>query len=293
MFFDRSDAGRQLAALLTEYKGPDVIVYAIPRGGVEVGRVVTQRLVVPLDVVIARKVGHPSHPEVAICAITEDGEYICHDYGLVGIAPEWITHALARERQEAVRRRLVYKRDVTIRIATDKIAIIVDDGIATGLTMRAAIQAIRKQRPKKIVVAVPVAPAAVITELSELADEVVVLIAAERFRGAVGAYYTHFPQVSDIEVMNYLAEAQVELLQTTLQKPAPISVIEENYKKRNKTSYMERIHKPGPRQQALTHSRAEIATAGRRTAARLEGVVRNKGIKPKRKEARRPVATKK
>lgn len=221
MFFDRHSAGRQLAGALEAYTNSDAIVYALPRGGVVVGRAVAAMLGLPLDIVIARKVGHPANPEVAICAITEDGDYLCNEYGLGGVDREWVMHALARQQAEAARRREVYKHGLPVRVATGKTAIIVDDGIATGLTMHAAVHAIKKQTPAHIVIAVPVAPAGVLAEFTPEVDAVVVLRADSRFRGVVGSYYTHFPQVSDLEVMTCLADAQVDTLRTELQAAPP------------------------------------------------------------------------
>ena len=227
MFFDRYDAGQQLAAYLHAYKGADAIVYAIPRGGVPVGSVIARTLHLPLDLVIARKIGHPYHPEAAICTVTETGERICVDHGLGGVDIEWIEHETERQRDEARRRRLVYKRSMPIRPATGKVAIIIDDGMATGLTMQAAIAAIAAERPAKIVVAVPVAPQCVAEELATHVDEVVTVRSERQFRNAVSAYYAHFPAVSDQEVMSVLADTEGTYLPDGLQ-PTPRSIITSN-----------------------------------------------------------------
>jgi putative phosphoribosyl transferase len=206
MFFDRHDAGERLARRLSFYKGKKAVVYALPRGGVLLGLDVAKELGVPLDVVIARKVGHPFNNEYALCAVTEDGERICDESGLCGIDEAWVDLESDIQQREARRRRIVYKKNRRTISAKGKVAILVDDGIATGLTMKAAIRAIQKQKPSSIVVAVPVASHTVIVELKKLVDDVVVLEDVASFTGAVGAYYTQFPQVSDEEVIACLNE---------------------------------------------------------------------------------------
>jgi putative phosphoribosyl transferase len=204
-FHDRYDAGRQLAMSLSKFKGADAVVYTLPRGGVLVGYEVAKDLAVPLDVVIVRKIGHPLNDEYAICAITERGERICNEIGLTGVDPTWIANVSHIEQKEAERRRQVYKGDKASVSAKGKIAIIVDDGIATSLTMQAAIVTLKKQKPQKIIVAVPVAPQETLAKLRGQVDEVVVLVAKEPFRGSVGAYYAHFPEVFDTEVQTALS----------------------------------------------------------------------------------------
>ncbi len=204
MFFDRYDAGKQLASKLQTYKDTDSIVLALPRGGVLVGYEIATALHLPLDVVITRKIGHPFNKEVAICAVTEDGRRVCDDWGLYGLDDDsWLEHETAIAMEEAVRRRKVFGVQTSLSLK-DKTVIITDDGIATGLTMKAALLTICSQKPKKIVLAVPVAPHDVLKELSAEVDEVVVLDTGENYRGAVGAYYTHFPEVFDKEVITCL-----------------------------------------------------------------------------------------
>jgi predicted phosphoribosyltransferase len=204
MFFDRLDAGERLAERLLHYKGKNVVVYALPRGGVVLGQEVAVKLRAPLDLVITRKIGHPFNKEFALCAITEDGERVCDEFGLCGVDESWIELESAMEQREAQRRHVVYKRNERIIPATGRVAILVDDGVATGLTMKAAIHAIKKQDPQKIVVAVPVAPHRVVTELRQIVDDVVVLEDAQYFAGSVGSYYIRFDEVSDDEVIDSL-----------------------------------------------------------------------------------------
>ena len=204
-FTDRHDAGRQLAEALSEYKDKDVIVYALPRGGVPLGYEVARFLDAPLDVVITRKIGHPSNPEYAICAIAENGEMLCNEEERASVDPDYLKNAKREEIAEIARRRSVYAPGSKRVSAKDKVAIIVDDGIATGLTIRAALQSIRKEHPEELVVAVPTAPRDVVEVLRKEADTVVVLVDEAYYRGAVGAYYDHFPQTSDEEVIELLA----------------------------------------------------------------------------------------
>ena len=204
MFRDRQDAGRQLAQALAAYRGREVVVYALPRGGVVLGYEVAKFLEMPLDLVITRKIGHPENPEYAICATTEKGETFCNEKEIALIDRKWLSGEIKREQAEAERRRMAYVGDKIRRSAKGKIAIVVDDGIATGLTMLAALRSLRKENPKALVVAVPVAPREFMHVLRKEADAAVVLQAEQRYLGAVGAYYQNFPQVSDEEVIELL-----------------------------------------------------------------------------------------
>lgn len=209
-FRDRRDAGRQLAQkLAAKYRGEDGIVYALPRGGVVLGAEIAQHLDMPLDLIIARKIGHPHNPEYAIGAVTADGEVVSNPLEVQYVPREWYERQVAAERQEAGRRHDVYLGGRPPLPASGKTAIIVDDGIATGLTMEAAIRAIHSQHPARVVVAVPVVPADTAAKLEREVDEVVALDVAEDYLGAVGAYYDDFPQVSDSEVIALLQAAHV------------------------------------------------------------------------------------
>lgn len=207
-FRDRADAGRQLAQrLAVSYEGKAGIVYALPRGGVVLGAEVARRLRMPLDLIIARKIGHPYNPEYAIGALTERGDPVINRLEVARVQGEWLRRHVAAERQEARRRRELYRGGREALSATGKIAIIVDDGIATGYTMEAAIRELQGQRPTRLVVAVPVVPASTAVKLSEEVDEVAALDAPEDYLGGVGAYYDEFPQVTDEEVIALLREA--------------------------------------------------------------------------------------
>jgi len=203
-FKDRQDAGRQLARALREYSDGDSVIYALPRGGVVLGSEIANTLHIPLDLVITRKIGHPSNPEYAICAVSEDGELVCNEVEKAFVNKDWLKNAVAKEVKEAARRGEVYLRGIKHIPATNITAIVVDDGVATGLTIKAALQSLRKEKPKKLMVAIPVAPHDTLNELRGSADEVVVLEDAKDYLGAVGAYYAYFPQVTDEEVIKLL-----------------------------------------------------------------------------------------
>lgn len=208
-FANRSDAGRKLAAKLDEkYARADGVVYGLPRGGVVLAAEIARHLHMPLDLIIARKVGHPHNPEYAIGAVTENGDLVRNPYEAGNVAEEWFQRQAALEREEARRRHQLYTGSRPPLSAAGKTAILVDDGIATGLTMEAAIHALRRQQPEHMVVAIPVVPADTAAKLAREVDDVVALEVADNYLGAVGAYYDEFAQVSDAEVMTLLEAAQ-------------------------------------------------------------------------------------
>jgi len=201
---DRRDAGRRLAAALAGYAGEDVVVLALPRGGVLLGDEVARALGAPLDLVIPRKIGHPGHREFAIAAVTEAGEVVADEAEVARVDRAWFDRAVAEERAEAGRRRARYLGARAHLDLSGRTAILVDDGIATGLTMAAAVREVRRRGPAHLVVAVPVAPADAVAALRRTVDEVVALQAPTAFAGAVGAYYRSFGQVGDDEVVRCL-----------------------------------------------------------------------------------------
>lgn len=205
-FANRREAGHRLAVALERFRGQDGVVYALPRGGVSLGVEVAEYLGMPLDVLIPRKIGHPMESEYAICAVPEHGQRVCNPREEAAVDPGWLAEAEARERAEARRRRSLYGRSNAPSVA-GKVAIVVDDGIATGLTMRAAIRDAYARDPARVVVAIPVVPAETAEKLEAEADELVALDVPERYLGAVGAYYDSFPQVSDEEVIRMLDHA--------------------------------------------------------------------------------------
>jgi predicted phosphoribosyltransferase len=200
MFLDRIDAGKKLAQALLIYKGQPLVVYALPRGGVVLGVEVARALEAPLDLIVVRKIGHPLQPEYAIGAVAEDGYIVTNPDEIGHLDKRWLDRATAAELQEAQRRRRVFLQGRAPVEVKDKIAIIVDDGLATGLSMSAAIHEIRGRGPQRVVVAVPVAAAETVEKLKPDVDDLVVLYVPEWF-GAVGAFYQHFDQVSDEEVV--------------------------------------------------------------------------------------------
>jgi len=205
-FANRQEAGRKLAEALEPFRGQAGVVYALPRGGVPLGREVARRLGMPLDILIPRKIGHPMQPEYAICAVPEQGQRVCNPREEASVDPQWLAAAEDRERAEARRRRSLYGRADAPSVA-GRMAIIVDDGIATGLTMRAAIRDADAREPAHVVVAIPVVPSETAATLETEADQLVALEVTDHYLGAVGAYYDSFPQVSDEEVIRMLEEA--------------------------------------------------------------------------------------
>lgn len=202
-FKDRVEAGKSLAKALEKYKGEDAVVYALPRGGVILGYEVARELRAPLDLIITRKIGYPGNDECAVCAVAEDGHMICDQSAASMLDPEWLKDQAKKEMIEARRRREVYLKGQEPQKAEGKIAIVVDDGVATGLTLLLAIGELKHRNPKKIVVAVPVASRDAAARIGEEADDLVALEVPIYFQ-AVGAYYQSFPQTSDEEVISLL-----------------------------------------------------------------------------------------
>jgi putative phosphoribosyl transferase len=201
MFLDRTDAGRQLAKALAAYKEMAIVVYALPRGGVVLGVEVARFLEAPLDLIVVRKIGHPIQPEYAIGAVAEDGYVVTNPEETAVLDRRWLERATAAELKEAQRRRALFLQGRRPVPVTGKTAVIIDDGLATGLTMLAAIHEIRQRRPEKIIVAVPVAAADTVEKLRPEVDDLVVLHVPEGWFGAIGAFYRDFDQVSDEEVI--------------------------------------------------------------------------------------------
>lgn len=206
MFRDRQDAGQRLARKLKSYGGKaDAILLALPRGGVVVAAEIARELELPLDIVVPRKIGAPHNPEFAIGAITEDGESVFDAEAIraLGVLQEYIAQTVQEEQHEAERRIKVYRGDWPPLNVNGKTVILIDDGVATGATMRAAIRSVRKRGAAKVIVAVPVLPSDTRDILEREADEVIYLDAPILF-GAVGAFYENFPQTTDEEVVSIL-----------------------------------------------------------------------------------------
>lgn len=209
LFRDRRQAGRYLATKLSAYAGrPATVVLALPRGGVPLGFEVAKALRVPLDVFIVRKIGVPGQEELAMGA-TATGNVRVLNHEVIrslGISEETVEAVAAAEEREVARRERLYRGDRPAVDAKQKEVILVDDGLATGSTMRAAVQALRRQDPARIIVAVPVAAVSTCDELKAEVDEMICAATPEPFM-AVGQWYEEFSQTSDEEVQELLSRA--------------------------------------------------------------------------------------
>jgi putative phosphoribosyl transferase len=207
-FRDRTEAGELLAEELTSYADkPNVIVLALPRGGVPVGAQVARKLNLPFDIFVVRKLGLPGHPELAMGAIAIGGVRVINRDVVEGMRiPELVIDAVAaQEQEELMRRRHAYRGDLPAPEVRGKTVILVDDGIATGSTMIVAVAALRQLKAGRIVVAAPVIPQSTFHQIHHAADEVVAVIVPETFYG-VGQWYEDFSQTTDNEVRQLLDE---------------------------------------------------------------------------------------
>ena len=206
LFRDRLDAGRRLAEKLSDYAGkPDVVVLALPRGGVPVAAEVARALDAPLDIFLVRKLGLPGQEELAMGAIASGGSQVLNTSLLrrLHVPPETVDAVAMRERQELDRRERVYRGSNAPPPVRGKTVILVDDGLATGASMHAAVTALRAQEPARIIVAVPVGAPSTCEDLRRIADDVVCAETPEPF-AAVGQWYDDFSQTSDDEVRQFL-----------------------------------------------------------------------------------------
>jgi len=208
MFKDRLDAGRQLASRLGRYTALEPVVVGLPRGGLPVAAEVADRLGAPLDIIVVRKIGLPWQPELGIGAVAEGGIRVLNDVLVeeVGIEPIELEAATARERGELARRVHRYRGERSAVPVDGRVVIVVDDGLATGYTARAAIEAIRRGGARRVILAVPVAPEDSVAAMRGVADEVVVVDTPPRFF-AIGDFYEDFAQTSDEEVVSLLERA--------------------------------------------------------------------------------------
>ena len=203
---DRTQAGKELSAKLTEYSGQkDAIILGLPRGGVVVAYEVAKSLKLPLDIVITRKIGAPDNPELAIAAIDETGEGVYNEplVQYTDATNEYLMAKIEEEKEEIRRRKELYRKNKPPLDLRHKVAIIVDDGIATGYTVSAAARFCRSEGASKIVIAVPVVAFDSLSILKDLAEDVIYLDAPENF-GSVGQFYERFGQVTDEEVIKFL-----------------------------------------------------------------------------------------
>jgi putative phosphoribosyl transferase len=216
-FRDRHDAGRRLATELRAYaKQPDVLVLALPRGGVPVGYEVASALGVPLDVFIVRKLGLPWHEELAMGAIASGGVRVLDEdmIRVARVSAADLERVTAAEQAELERREKQYRGDRPFPDLQGKTVILVDDGLATGSTMRAAVQALRQEGPARIIVAVPVAAPETCDAFREIADDIICAETPEPFR-AVGLWYEDFSQTTDEEVHELLDRTRWDAHATT------------------------------------------------------------------------------
>lgn len=212
-FKDRADAGHRLAERLARTAlPPPVVVLALPRGGVPIGSEVARRLAAPLDLLLVRKIGAPGQPELAVAALVEgkDPEVVIDEETLAasGADHRYVQNQARGQWREIERRRAVYLKGRARPALQGATVVVVDDGIATGTTVRAALQALRRRQPGRLVLAVPVAPADTVARLRAEVDELVCLATPEPFR-AVGLHYRDFHQVEDDEVVASLDAAAV------------------------------------------------------------------------------------
>jgi len=210
-FADRSVAGAALAERLAHLRAEAPVVVALTRGGVPVGAVVAEALDAPLVALSPRKIGHPLQPEYAIAAVCEDGPLVAGDGGVEGFDPAWLAGAERAARREARRRREAYGGPALSSAVAGRPVVVVDDGLATGVTMRAAVAAVRSAGASRVVVAVPVAPRDTVERFATDVDEVVAVSVPEPFPGAIAYAYERFDQVEDGVVRRLLAAAQRRL----------------------------------------------------------------------------------
>jgi putative phosphoribosyl transferase len=208
LFRNREEAGKRLADALKEFKGKDVVVLGIPRGGVVVANEVAKALGAPLDVVVTRKIEAPGEPEYALGAVTQEGEVIMDRQAAesLGASSAYLDDQVRKKREEVKERMERLRGDKPYPRLEGKVVVIVDDGIATGSSVSAAVMSVKKRKPKEVVVAVPVAPADAVEMLAEEGARVVCLETPGPFL-AIGEFYGDFDQVEDLEVKRILDES--------------------------------------------------------------------------------------
>lgn len=210
VFWDRADAGKRLGEGLAQYQGREVVVFAVPRGGVPVAMEVAEKLGAPLDVVITRKMTIPFNPEAGYGAVTEDGIVVLNEplVKRLGLTESQIERQAEEVRIEIARRSATYRSRLESSSVEGKTAIIIDDGLASGFTMSAAIKSMRRRKAAKITVAVPVASGTAYDLIKPLVDELVCLVIARVYQFAVASFYHRWYDLTDEEVIKYLENWQ-------------------------------------------------------------------------------------
>jgi predicted phosphoribosyltransferase len=223
-FRDREQAGKALAVALKGLAGDEVVVLAIPRGGVVVGCEVARALGSELDVVVTRKIGAPGEPEFALGAVTQNGGVIIDEAAIkmLGVKRDYLDGEIASQRKEVEDRMRRFRGERPFPSLKGKTVVVVDDGIATGNTVLAAIRSVRSDGPKSLIVAAPVGPAETVARLAQEADQVVCLEMPEPFF-AIGQFYSDFPQVEDDEVRRILDVIRTESRRASVQRTASAS----------------------------------------------------------------------
>ncbi|MBI2288529.1 MAG: phosphoribosyl transferase [Chloroflexi bacterium] len=232
LFDNRYDAGRQLAAQLGEYKGQPVVVLAIPNGGVPVGVEVAAALEVELDLVISRKIPLPLTPEAGFGALADDGTVILNEelVKAVGLTPDQINFQINRVRGEIRQRSLLYRRDRPSATVSGKTVIITDDGLASGFTMIAAVESVRRRQPKEVIVAVPVASATALEQLEKVGAKVVTVAVGTKPRFFVADFYRYWHDLSEDEVIKCLKEFRMRRFDLNVKPPENGSVVRHDSK---------------------------------------------------------------
>jgi len=219
IFENRYDAGRQLAVKLMDYKGKPAVVLAIPNGGASVGLSVALALEANYDLIISRKIPLPLSPEGGFGAVTDDGTTMLNDEIVqkAGLSQKQINYQVNQVRADIRQRSLLYHKDRALRMVSDKTVIIVDDGVATGYTMMAAVASVRQRRPKEIIAAVPVAPDRALGGIKSVADKVVTCAVGHEMKFYVSDYYRYWHELSNDEVIQCLKEWEVRRYRAKLE----------------------------------------------------------------------------
>ena len=221
LFKNRYDAGRQLAAQLGEYEGQSVVVLAIPNGGVPVALEVALALEADLDMVISRKIPLPLTPEAGFGAVADDGTVILNGEVVerVGLSQHQIDYQINQVIAEIRQRSLLYRKDRPLTVVSGKTVIISDDGLASGFTMMAAVESVRRRQPKEVVVAVPVTSAAALEQVGKVADKVVTLAKGTMPRFYIADFYHYWHDLSDAEVIQCLKEWRLRRFNSNIEPP--------------------------------------------------------------------------